>query len=75
MVVSRVVGERDDEALVGEQLGGYVGAGIDHCGINEVPVLDAVEKRVTERRLAAFAAATPPISSVKAHTRLRMLFT
>ena len=51
-----VVGERDDEALFGEQLGGDLGAGVHHGRVDQVAVLHAVEQGVAEGRLAVLAA-------------------
>ena len=47
---------RDDEALFRKQLGGDVGAGVDHGGVDQIAVLHAIEQRVAEGRLAGFAA-------------------
>ena len=56
LVFAGVVGERDDEALFGKQLGGDLGAGIHHRGIDQEAVLHAIEQGVAEGRLAVLAA-------------------
>jgi hypothetical protein len=42
----------DDEALVGQQLGGDLGAGVHHGGVDQEAVLHAVEQRIAEGGLA-----------------------
>ena len=44
LVLAVVVGERDDEALFGEQFGGDLGAGIHHRRIDQEAFLHAVQQ-------------------------------
>jgi hypothetical protein len=47
---------RRRQALIGEQLCGDVGAGVDHHRVDEITVAHAVEQRIAEGGLAGFAA-------------------
>jgi len=49
LVFAGIVGERDDEALFGKQLGGDLGAGIHHRGVDQVIFLHAVKQRVASK--------------------------
>ena len=51
-----IVGERDGEALLGQEFGGDLGAGIHDGGVDQKAVLHAVEQRVAKGGLAALAA-------------------
>ncbi len=56
LVLAGVVVERDDEALIGEQLRGDFRASVHHGRVDQVAVFHAVEQGIAEGRLAALAA-------------------
>ena len=56
LILAGGVGERHDESLFGEELGGHVGARVDHGRVDEKAVAHPVEQRIAEGRLPAFAA-------------------
>ena len=56
LVFAGIVGERNDEAFLGEQFRGDFGAGVHHCGVDQVALLHAVQQGVAEGRLAVLAA-------------------
>jgi len=43
LILACLIDERDDEALVGQQLRGDIAARVDHRGVDEVTVLDAIQ--------------------------------
>ena len=56
LVFAGVVGEGDDEAFLGQQFRGDVGARVDHRRIDQIALFDAVEQGVAESRLTVLAA-------------------
>ena len=55
LILAGVVGERDDESLVGKQLSCDACAGIHDRGIDQVALFHAVQQGVAESRLAVLA--------------------
>ena len=55
MVLLRVVGERNDEAFLRQELGSHVRAGVHHGGIDEISVLDRIQQRVADGGFPALA--------------------
>ena len=56
LILARIVGERDDEALLREELRGHFRARVHHGRVDQVSVSHAVEQRIAEGGMSALAA-------------------
>ncbi len=56
LILAGVIGERDNEAFLGKQRGGDLGAGVHHRRVDQEALLHAIKQRVAEGRLAVLAA-------------------